>query len=159
MLVQSSSATVGMTLLLFNGGLLPFESAVALTLGDNIGSCIVTQLASLRSGTAGKRTAWAHTIYNVFGVVFAWMFLPQFCTIVQMCTSWMGQDGNRLIANAHTIFNLLSALLFLPISNYYVKFLQFIIPEKERGCLANRFNHPAGRKTPSALFPRGKGTI
>lgn len=130
MLVQSSSATVGMTIILFNSGLLPFTSAVALTLGDNIGSCIVAQIASLKSGVAGKRTAWAHTIYNIVGVVFVLIILPQFCTAVKFCTGLVGQDSSRLIANTHTIFNILSALLFLPVSKYYVKFLELIIPER-----------------------------
>jgi phosphate:Na+ symporter len=132
MLVQSSSATVGLTILLFNSGLMPFSSAVVLTLGDNIGSCITAQIASLRSGTAGKRTAWAHTIYNIIGVVFALIILPQFCTIVQFCTHLAGQDNNRLVANTHTIFNILSAMIFLPFSKYYVKFLEFIIPERRK---------------------------
>ncbi len=131
-MVQNSSATVGMTILLFNSGLLPFISAVALTLGDNIGSCITAQIASLKSGPAGKRTAWAHTIYNVSGVILALIILPQFCSIVQLCTRLMGQDSNRLIANTHTIFNILSAILFLPISKYYIRFLEFIIPEKRK---------------------------
>ncbi len=131
MLVQSSSATVGMTILLFNGGLLPLSSAVALTLGDNIGSCIVAQIAGMESSTAGKRTAWAHTIYNIAGVLLVWLFLPQFCRLVQYMTHWMGQDGSRLIANAHMIFNVLSAMLFLPISKYYVRFLQCVIPERK----------------------------
>ena len=131
MLVQSSSATVGMTILLFNGGLLPLSSAVALTLGDNIGSCIVAQIAGMESSTAGKRTAWAHTIYNIAGVLLVWLFLPQFCRLVQYMTHWMGQDSSRLIANAHMIFNVLSAMLFLPISKYYVRFLQRIIPERK----------------------------
>jgi phosphate:Na+ symporter len=130
MLVQSSSATVGLTILLFNSGLMPFGSAVALTLGDNIGSCITAQIASLRSGTAGKRTAWAHTLYNVIGVVFALIFLPRFCTAVLFFTRLAGQDSSRLVANTHTIFNILSAMIFLPFSKYYVKFLKFIIPER-----------------------------
>lgn len=138
-LVQSSSATVGITILLFNSGLLPFVSAVALTLGDNIGSCVTTQIASLKSGTAGKRTAWAHTIYNISGVILALIILPQFCTIVQECTRLLGQDNSRLIANTHTIFNILSAILFLPISKYYVKFLEFLIPGKEQVHYAKPF--------------------
>lgn len=135
MLAQSSSATVGMTILLFNNGLLPFASAVALTLGDNIGSCITAQVASLKSGTAGKRVALAHTLYNVFGVVLVFLILPQFCDLVLASTKALGQDNTRLIANTHTIFNLVSALLFLPISKYYVRFLYFLLPDKShRGC-------------------------
>ncbi|WP_084124094.1 Na/Pi cotransporter family protein [Anaerocolumna jejuensis] len=130
MLAQSSSATVGMTILLFNNGLLPFASAVALTLGDNIGSCIIAQIASIKSGTAGKRVALAHTLYNVLGVAVAFLLLPQFCGAVLVATRHLGQDSSHLVANTHTIFNLLSAMLFLPISKYYVQLLRFILPDK-----------------------------
>jgi len=128
MMVQSSSATVGLTILLFNHGLMPFSSAVALTLGDNIGSCITAQIASLKSGTAGKRTAWAHTLYNVAGVFLALVILPQFSKLVLVVTQWMGQNSGRLVANTHTLFNILSAIIFLPISQFYVKLLEFLIP-------------------------------
>lgn len=131
-LVQSSSATIGLTILLFNSGLIPFASAVALTLGDNIGSCITGQIASLKSGIAGKRTAWAHTLYNVIGAAFALVILPQFCFIVRYFTQLLNQDSTRLIANAHTIFNILSAVAFLPLSKFYVKFLKLMIPEKKQ---------------------------
>ncbi len=154
-LVQSSSATVGMTILLFNSGLLPFTSAVALTLGDNIGSCVTAQIASLKSGIAGKRTAWAHTIYNVFGVILALVTLPQFCFIVQECTRLLGQGNSRLIANTHTIFNLLSAVLFIPISRHYVRLLEYIIPDKKQS--HNTKSSPKSQKVRIELhFPHQK---
>jgi phosphate:Na+ symporter len=133
MLVQSSSATVGLTILLFGSGLMPFASAVALTLGDNIGTCVTAQIASLKSGLAGRRTAWAHTLYNVIGVAIAMALLPQFCMALQWFTAkLMHQDANRLVANTHTLFNVLSAVVFLPLTKRYARFIEWVVPERTR---------------------------
>jgi phosphate:Na+ symporter len=128
MLVQSSSATVGMTILLFGSGLMPFASAVALTLGDNIGTCVTAQIASIRSGLPGRRTAWAHTLYNVIGAAVALALLPQFCALVEWLTKAVGQDSGRLVANTHTLFNVLSAVVFLPLTRAYTRFIEWIVP-------------------------------
>ena len=66
MLVQSSSAVTGLTIILFNGGLLGFEAAIALTLGANIGTCITAQAASIGTSLAARRTAWIHTSYFLY---------------------------------------------------------------------------------------------
>lgn len=129
MLVQSSSATVGLTIVLFNAGLIGFESALGLTMGDNIGTCLTAQLASLGTGISARRTAWAHTIYNVLGVLMVFIFFMPFADLVRLVTSALGQDESRLIANTHTIFNVLSAVVFLPATKYYVRFIEAIIRE------------------------------
>jgi phosphate:Na+ symporter len=130
MLVHSSSATVGLTIVLFNAGLISFESALGLTFGDNIGTCITAQIASIGTNISARRTAWAHTLYNVIGVAIAFVFLVPFSHLVKEITFYLGQDKTRLVANAHTIFNILSALVFLPVTKYYVKFIQWVITEK-----------------------------
>lgn len=129
MLVQSSSATVGLTIVLFNTHLINFDAALGLTLGDNIGTCITAQLASLRTSISGRRTAWAHTLYNIIGSLTVLMFLTPFSMLVQFATFLIRQDETRLVANAHTIFNILSAVVFLPITKYYVKFIKWIVPD------------------------------
>jgi phosphate:Na+ symporter len=131
MLVHSSSATVGLTIVLFNAGLISFDAAIGLTLGDNIGTCITAQLASIGTNTAARRTAWAHTLYNVIGVLIALALLVPFERLVQNITFLMGQNETRLVANTHTIFNILSAAVFLPITKYYVRFIEWLIPPKK----------------------------
>jgi phosphate:Na+ symporter len=121
-----------MTILLYNGGLMPFASAVALTLGDNIGTCMTAQIASLRSGPGGRRVAWAHTLYNVIGAAAALALLPQFCAAVEWLTALLGQGDNRLVANTHTLFNVLSAAVFLPLTGRYARFIELVVPEKRR---------------------------
>lgn len=132
MLVQSSTATVGITIVLFNAGLIRLEGAIGLMLGDNIGTCITAQLASMGTCLAARRTAWAHSLYNVIGVILAMMLLNPFIKLVQGITLVLGQDSTRLIANAHTVFNLLSAVVFLPFTAQYVRFIEWFIPDRKK---------------------------
>ncbi|MCX8128749.1 MAG: Na/Pi cotransporter family protein [Clostridia bacterium] len=133
MLVHSSSATVGLTIILFNSGLISFEAAIGLTLGDNIGTCITAQMASFGSSTAARRTAWAHTIYNIIGVLLAIALFTPFAGMVRYITSTLGQDSTRLIANTHTIFNILSAAVFLPFTGSFIKLIEKLIPGRKEG--------------------------
>lgn len=130
-LVHSSSATVAITIALFNSNLISFEAALGLMFGDNIGTCITAQIASLKMNINGKRTAWAHTMYNISGVLIALVFFIPFVKIVQGITYYMGQDKSKLVANAHTVFNILSAVIFLPITKHYVKFIEWLLPSRD----------------------------
>jgi len=127
MLVQSSSATVGLTIVLFNAGLISFEAALGLTFGDNIGTCISAQIASIGTNLSARRTAWSHTLYNIIGAVAAMVMLKPFANLIITVTAALGQDKTRLIANAHTIFNVLSALVFLPFTKFYVRFIETVV--------------------------------
>jgi phosphate:Na+ symporter len=131
-MVHSSSATVGLVMILGKANLINLKSAVCIMLGDNIGTCITAQLASLTGNINARRTAWAHTIYNISGVLIAALILPQFVHAIQIVTNYIhpNADIGAQIANSHTIFNVLSALIFLPITKYYVKFLETIIKDK-----------------------------
>ncbi len=91
--------------------------------GDNIGTCITAQMASFKMSVHGKRTAWAHTMYNIIGVLIALVFFMPFVKIVQGITYYVGQDKSKLIANAHTIFNIFSAILFFLLRNTMLNLL------------------------------------
>jgi phosphate:Na+ symporter len=131
MLVHSSSATVALTISLFSADLISFQAAIGLTLGDNIGTCVTAQLASLKANTAARRTAWAHTLYNVIGVLIAIFVLAPFTGVIEWFTyAVLHEPKAFLVANTHTIFNIISALVFLPLTKYYVRFLEKIIPER-----------------------------
>lgn len=127
--VHSSSATVGMVLVLGNSGLLDLKTAICIMLGDNIGTCITAQMASLTGNLNARRTAWAHTLYNVIGVIIALILLNPFLKAVQLLTiCFNGSDDLALqIANSHTLFNIFSAVIFLPLHKQYVKFIEAII--------------------------------
>ena len=126
MLLQSSSATVGLTMTLAAQGLLTFPGAVALVLGDNIGTTITAELSSIGTGINARRTARAHTMFNVLGVAYMVILFPFFIAFVSWVTSAFlgmgpadlvvgGEKPNisRYIANAHTMFNLVNAVVFL----------------------------------------------
>lgn len=131
MLIHSSSATVALTISLFSADLISFQAAIGLTLGDNIGTCITAQLASLKANIAARRAAWAHTLYNIIGVLIAVVLLQPFTSIIEWLTYTVLHESKAfLVANTHTFFNIISALVFLPITKYYVQFLEKIIPER-----------------------------
>ncbi|MBE6066491.1 MAG: Na/Pi cotransporter family protein [Clostridium lundense] len=132
-LVHSSSATVGLVMVLGQAGLIDLTTSVAIMLGDNVGTCITAQLTSLTGNIHARRTAWAHTLYNVFGVLICAILLYPFVNLIEFVTNYLqpGSDISAQIANSHTVFNVVSAILFLPITKYYVKFLETVIRSKK----------------------------
>ena len=154
MILQSSSATIGVTMALASQGLLNFEASVALILGDNIGTTITAQLASIGASINARRTARAHAIFNVVGVVLIVLFFPFFLKLVIWMTSSLmdigppdllvgGENPNigRYIANAHTAFNLVNALFFLIFLNYLVRLTSWLVPEKKSEKNLDEFRH------------------
>ena len=131
--VHSSAATIGLVMVLSQAGLLDLESSLTIMLGTNIGTCVTAQLASMTGNINARRTAWAHTFYNVFGVILAMIFLPVFTKIVVGITEIFhpAPDLSAYIANTHTLFNILNALIFLPLTDYYVIFLEKVVRPKK----------------------------
>ena len=130
-LVHSSAATVALVMVLGTSGLIDFPTAIYLTLGDNIGTCITAQVASANGNINARRTAWAHTIYNATGVLLIIFIVPQFAQLVEWITGLYYKDAaiDVLIANTHTIFNVASALIFIPFTKYFVKALETLIKQ------------------------------
>lgn len=112
MIVQSSSATIGMLQAVASQGLISFDAAVPILFGDNIGTCITAVLASLGTNLIARRAAVAHVSFNVFGTILFMLLLAPFKALVLAITP----SGYlpRLIANAHTAFNSLNTLVWLP---------------------------------------------
>jgi phosphate:Na+ symporter len=124
MLVQSSSATVGIVLTLVQTGLINLEAAIPIIMGDNIGTCITAFLASLGGNLSAKRTAVAHFGFNLIGTVIVIILLPLYKELIILTSS----DPMRQAANAHTIFNICNTILFLPFTVLYTKLIEIIIP-------------------------------
>ncbi|HCT35660.1 MAG TPA: sodium:solute symporter [Firmicutes bacterium] len=137
MLVHSSSATIGISMVLAQAGLIDLNGAIGLMLGDNIGTCITAQMASIGANISARRTAWAHTIYNVIGVLLAMAIFAIFRGLIQMTSTDIGQQ----IANSHTIFNVLSAVVFLPFTGLYVRFLEWIVPDRGKEKATGKAKH------------------
>lgn len=141
-LVQSSSATLGITISLATQGVIGYETAAALVLGENIGTTITALLASLGATTNAKRAAYFHMIFNLIGVfwitlIFAWY--------IQLIQSLMDNDVSEMvlvdgketypyttaaIALTHSIFNIVNTLLFLPFLPLFVRLLERLVPSK-----------------------------
>lgn len=153
-MVHSSAATVGLVMVLGQAGLIDLTTSVCIMLGDNIGTCITAQLASLTGNINARRTAWAHTLYNIFGVLITALILPVFVKLVIVITAYIqpSSDISAQIANSHTIFNLFSALVFLPVTKYYVKFLETFIKGKNERDHKSVFLDRLLLDTPVAAF-------
>ncbi len=141
MIVQSSSATVGLVIALAGQGLISFHTAVPLVLGDNIGTTITAILASLGGNRNAKRAALAHTLFNVFGTIYMyglfflplWNGQPVFLGFVDFITPGdafgpFPENLPRHVANAHTFFNVFNVIVFLPLVNLLARMCQRIIP-------------------------------
>ena len=127
--IQSSSASVGILQALAMSGLIPFESAVFVLFGMNIGTCITAVLASIGTNRAAKRTTLIHLMFNVIGtVVFSVL-----CLTLPV-TEWIGSitphNPTAQIANMHTAFNICTTLLLLPFGTYMAKLALRLLPDK-----------------------------
>jgi phosphate:Na+ symporter len=139
MIVQSSSAMLGITMALATSGIIPYHTAVSLVLGENIGTTITAILASIGANVNAKRAARAHACFNVFGVLIMLTWLPYYFDfidyLIPMDPRFTAPDGTvphvgQHIALAHTFFNLSATLLFLPFINQLAKFVTKITPDK-----------------------------
>ena len=140
-LIQSSSATIGIALALASSGLINFYTAVPLILGDNIGTTVTANLAALGANRRSKQTAFAHFVFNFFGTsymiilfYFTWNGYPVFMELVNRVTPGNVFDGENIvrhIAMAHSMFNIFNVVLFLPFIALIAKFCNFIIPIPE----------------------------
>jgi len=127
-IVQSSSATVGMLIALANQGLVPFDAAIPVLFGDNIGTCVTALLASIGTNCNARRAALAHLTFNIVGTTIFLAFLPFFKSFVLAITP---DVPARLIANAHTSFNVLTTMLLLPLINVLAAFVKRLVPGEE----------------------------
>jgi phosphate:Na+ symporter len=152
--VQSSSATVGLTMTLAMSGLLDFTTALGLVLGENIGTTITAQLATLGSNNVeAHRTANAHTIFNTMGVGIMVLIFPWFAEMVELFTLKLGAGAvthtvngehvnvARYIANGHTLFNVINALIFLIFLPRLVQLTIWLSPKPRKS--KERYGLPA----------------
>ncbi|MGA1791723.1 MAG: Na/Pi cotransporter family protein [bacterium] len=131
MIIQSSSATIGLLIALSRSKLISIDAAIPILLGDNIGTCITALLASIGTSLSAKRTASAHAAFNILGTVIILILLGPYKRLIIFLSK-----GNipRQIANAHTLFNVMNTIILLPFISYFIKFVTFIIPGKEPEC-------------------------
>lgn len=127
-LMQSSSASIGIVIALALQGLISLEAALPIVLGANIGSATPAVLASLTGTKTAQRLSLANVLFKVIGVAVAMLLLPQFETFVEWLTP--GHSVAREIANAHTIFNIINTWVFMPVTTPFLKFVEKLLPEQ-----------------------------
>ena len=132
MVVQSSSATIGITIALANAGLINIWTAVPIVLGDNIGTTITAVLASIGTNANARRTALAHALFNVIGTL---IMLGGFFIVVDNSPVFfhlLKEDSpGRNVAMAHTYFNVANVFVLAWFIPLLAKFCTKIIPSKQ----------------------------
>lgn len=132
MVVQASSATIGLTMAMAAQGLLTLDAAIPILLGDNIGTTITAVIASMGSNRSAKQAAAAHVLFNVIG---ACIFLAALPLYKQVIVSTSG-DISRQLANAHTIFNVANTVIFLPFVSVLVWVIRRLVPDRGEASVA-----------------------
>lgn len=133
-LVQSSSATTGILIVMAAQGLISLEPAVALALGANIGTCVTALLAAIGKRREAVRVALIHTFFNVAGVLIWIGFVEELAELSRDFAAIFSVDAAdvpRQIANLHTCFNLANALIFIGFTNQISRLVERLLPDRE----------------------------
>ena len=134
-LVQSSSVVTTLAITMVVTGLIDLNQGIYLTMGSNIGSCVVAILAGFSGGLNAKRTAVIHLLFNVFGVlifVIAGFILGFFdISYAGIFESLFPDVPSTQLAMFHTVFNVITVIIMLPLTNRLVNTVTKIVPEKE----------------------------
>ena len=129
--VQSSSATTGVLIVLAQQGLISLEGGIPVIFGANIGTCVTAALAGIGATREAKRVAIAHIMFKIAGVFLFIFWIPQFADLIRALAFQFGSGTARQLANAHTLFNVSLGIVFLPLIPVFSKIIYFIYPEKE----------------------------
>jgi phosphate:Na+ symporter len=138
LILQSSSATMAITLVAASQGVLTFEAAAAIVLGENIGTTITANLAAAISGTEARRAALAHLIFNVIGVTWILiLFVPYLSLVDKLAFELMAANPLAVatdipigLALFHSTFNVINTLLLIWCVTIIAKLVIFFLPEK-----------------------------
>lgn len=125
LLFQSSSAATGLLMSLSSDGLLDVQTATYVVYGNNIGSCLSSVVVATGAPLAAKRVAMSHIVLNVLGVMLAFPFTH---LITQLAIS-LSNEFSGQIAIIHTMFNIASSLIVVPIAKYYAKLIILLVPD------------------------------
>ncbi len=141
LVLQSSSATMALTLIMVNMGWIPFEMGAAMVLGENIGTTITANIAAAVGNANARRAAMAHTLFNVFGVIWALALFTPFLTLVGETIIWMGLPNPLYdysgtaslygISMLHTLFNLFNTCILIWFVPVIVKITEKLIKERK----------------------------
>lgn len=140
-LIQSSSATMALTLVMCANGWISFDIAAAMVLGENIGTTVTANLAAMVANTTAKRAAFAHFVFNVFGVVWVLSIFPFFLRWIEQLSVFLGignpathiEAAPMALSLFHTVFNIANLLILIWFTKWIACLVSKIIPMKEKG--------------------------
>ena len=158
-LVQSSSATTAIVIVMASQGLLSLPAGIGLALGANLGTCVTALLATLGRPRAALRAAVVHVLFNLFGVLLWLPFIDLLAhLVVQLTPAGAGAFASsatgtpRQIANAHSIFNVANTILFIGFSTPLARLVERLVPDRplsSRPAVAARYLEPTLLSTPA----------
>ncbi len=167
-LVQSSSATTGVIIVMAGQGLITLPAGIALAFGANIGTCVTALLAAIGKPREATRAAVVHVVFNVLGVVIWLKFIPELASVVRAVSPSAGglSGGARLaaevprqIANAHTLFNVTNTLLFIWFATPLARFVEWLVPDRplaDAAAVRAKYLDNELLKTPSLALERAR---
>ncbi|MGO0060512.1 Na/Pi cotransporter family protein [Brevibacillus fluminis] len=123
-LIQSGSATIAITMNLLAHGVMNMDTALAVVLGANVGTCFTALIASIGTNRASQQVAWFHTLFNLAGAI---SFIPLLGSLASI-TAALTDDPSQQIAHAQSIFNVACSLIALPFVSILAKWMDWIIP-------------------------------
>lgn len=138
-LIQSSSATTGIVIVMASQGFITLPAGIALAFGANIGTCVTAVLASIGKPREAVRAAAVHVLFNVAGVIIWFFFIPQLAELVTLVSpahpeltgvDRLGAETPRQIANAHTLFNVANTILFIGFTTQLARIVERLIPDR-----------------------------
>lgn len=150
LILQSSSATMALTLIMMSLGWIPFDMAAAMVLGENIGTTITANIAAAVGNPNARRAALAHTFFNIFGVIWALILFRPFLSLIGIIITWLGYPNPTLINYAagieagsvestaalygvsmlHTLFNTINTFILIWFIPLIVRFVTWAIKNK-----------------------------
>lgn len=129
LVIQSSSATVGMAIILAKKGLIGLSGGIAVMLGAELGTCSDTLLATIKGSKQALKTGLFHLIFNVTSIVLGLIFFSPFLNLVEFISE--NAPIERAVANAHLIFNVSGVLIFMFMIPFFEKTLDKLFPDKQ----------------------------
>ena len=182
LVLQSSSATMALTLIMMSLGWIPFDMAAAMVLGENIGTTITANIAAAVGNPNARRAALAHTFFNVFGVIWALILFRPFLRLIGVIITWLGYPNPTLIdysagieagsdlstaalygaSMLHTLFNLINTCILIWFIPLIVRFVTWVIknkPEDEEQTIRLKFINAGPIGTAELALSEAKNEI
>ncbi len=127
-IIQSSAATTGIVIVLAGQGMMTLETAIAVAMGANIGTCATAGLACIGKPREAVRAAVVHVLFNVAGVLIWILFINRLAEF----SRYISPDGDlpRQVANAHTVFNVANTILFIGFTAQIARFVEWLVPDR-----------------------------